>query len=76
MNAKDWNGHVPDTDSRESRDDVASPSRTARDAELELAELKGFIRAMAIVAEANVKRLEELTRQATEQLGATGGREM
>jgi hypothetical protein len=51
-------------DSREAREDVTSGSRTARDVELQLAEIRGFVKAMAIVAEQNLERLDEIARRA------------
>ena len=53
MNAKDWNGHVPDEDSGTPRD-------VATEALLQLAEVRGFVRAMSIVADQNLKWLEAL----------------
>lgn len=62
MRPIDCSGYVPD-------EDVASGPRaildTATEALLQLAEMRGFTRAMSIVVEQNLKHLEELERRAS-----------
>lgn len=67
MNAKDWNGHVPDEDSRAAREDVASGSGDdpGLAAMLKLAEIRGFLQATAIIAEHHAKALEALRKETT-----------
>ena len=58
----DGNGFVPDEPSRESDEPSRESHEPAKlDVMLELAELRGFVRAMAIVAAEHVKRLDALT---------------
>ena len=49
MNDKDFNGHTPDED-----------GPTLLEVQLQLAELRGFVRAMGLVADQHLKRLDAL----------------
>ena len=67
MNAKDWNGHVPD----EPREDVARDSRESHeillnppaDPALRAAWYEGYLAAVGIVAARAQAQLEEITRR-------------
>ena len=67
MNPQDYSGYVPDEDSRDSREDVASGSGAILDiaAMLKLAEIRGFLEATAIIAEHHAKALEALRKETT-----------
>lgn len=74
---RDYNGYIPSepsagTNGACSTPHVPDPCSTCCAAALELAELKGYLRGISIVAERNLARLSELTEQAREQHAKEG----